>query len=89
MAFGMANLIGADGSRVNAIAPGLVEKRAISAMLTAETRARIHSVQLLTADGVAEDVVRLALFGTSDEARFITCVIVSFDAGNRRRGGRR
>ncbi len=88
MTFGMANAFAADGIRVNAIAPGIMETPASRAHLPPETYGRIQSLQLLNLHGTAEDIVSLGLFLASDEARFITCEIVSCDAGNRMRGWR-
>jgi 3-oxoacyl-[acyl-carrier protein] reductase len=88
MTYGMATVFGADGIRVNAIAPGLMETPANKAGLSPETYARVQSMQLLSHHGVPEDIVRLALFLASDDARFITNEIVSCDAGNRMRGFR-
>jgi enoyl-[acyl-carrier-protein] reductase (NADH) len=45
-------------------------------------------MQPLKLHGTAQDIVSLGLFLASDDARFITCEIVSCDAGNRLRGWR-
>jgi 3-oxoacyl-[acyl-carrier protein] reductase len=86
--FGMAHAFAADGIRVNAIAPGIMETPANKSGLPAETYARVQNAQLLKLHGTAEDIVALALFLASDEARFINCEIVSCDAGNAIRGWR-
>jgi 3-oxoacyl-[acyl-carrier protein] reductase len=88
MTYGMANAFAGNGVRVNAIAPGLMETAASKSELSRETYARIQGQQLLKLDGTAQDIASLALFLASDEARFITCEIVSCDAGNRVRGWR-
>jgi len=88
MTYGMAQTFAADGIRVNAIAPGLMETPASSTQLPPGTFERIQSQQLLKLTGSADDVAALALFLASDEGRFITCEIVSCDAGNRIRGWR-
>ena len=88
MTYGMASVFGADGIRVNAIAPGLMETPAARGNLRAETYQRIQSQQMLKVHGTADDIAALGLFLASDEARFITCEIVSCDAGNRLRGWR-
>lgn len=88
MTFGMATVFGADGIRVNAIAPGLMETPANKAGLSAETYARVQGMQVLPLNGVPDDIVKLAVFLASDDARFITNEIVSCDAGNRMRGFR-
>jgi 3-oxoacyl-[acyl-carrier protein] reductase len=88
MTYGMAHAFGKDGIRVNAIAPGLMETPANKASLPPETYARVQGTQLLKLHGTAEDIVALALFLASDEARFIDCEIVSCDAGSSIRGWR-
>jgi 3-oxoacyl-[acyl-carrier protein] reductase len=88
MTFGMAQVFGADGIRVNAIAPGIMETPASRASLPPGTYERIQGQQVLKLHGTAEDIASLALFLASDDARFITCEIAHCDAGNRLRGWR-
>jgi 3-oxoacyl-[acyl-carrier protein] reductase len=88
MTYGMANVFGGEGIRVNAIAPGLMETPASNQHLPPETQARIQGMQLLKLHGTADDIASLGLFLASDEGRFIDCEIVSCDAGNRMRGFR-
>jgi 3-oxoacyl-[acyl-carrier protein] reductase len=88
MTFGMAHAFAKDGIRVNAIAPGIMETPANKAALPAETYVRVQGTQLLKLHGTPEDIVALALFLASDEARFIDCEIVSCDAGSSIRGWR-
>jgi len=88
LTYGMANTFAADGIRVNAIAPGLMETPANKAGLTDETYARVQGMQLLKLHGTAEDIANLAVFLASDDARFINCELISCDAGNRLRGWR-
>jgi 3-oxoacyl-[acyl-carrier protein] reductase len=88
MTYGMANVLGADGIRVNAIAPGIMETPASRANLPPGTYERVQAQQLLKLHGTADDIAALALFLASDEARFITCEIVNCDAGSRLRGWR-
>jgi 3-oxoacyl-[acyl-carrier protein] reductase len=88
MTYGMASAFGADGIRVNAIAPGLMETPAALTHLPAGTIDRVRSAQMLGLRGSAEDVASLGLFLASDDARFVTCEIISCDAGNRMRGWR-
>jgi len=88
MTFGMAHAFAKDGIRVNAIAPGIMETPANKSALSPETYTRVQGTQLLKLHGTAEDIVALALFLASDEARFIDCVIVSCDAGSSIRGWR-
>jgi 3-oxoacyl-[acyl-carrier protein] reductase len=86
--FGMAYTFGADGIRVNAIAPGIMETPAGKSGVPAETYARIQGMQLLKLHGLPDDIVNLALFLASDDARFITAQVVPCDAGNQMRGFR-
>jgi 3-oxoacyl-[acyl-carrier protein] reductase len=88
MTYGMAQVFAADGIRVNAIEPGIMETPASRAHLTLETYDRVQSQQLLKLHGTADDIAALGLFLASDDARFITCEIVHCDAGNRLRGWR-
>jgi len=85
---GMAAGFGADGVRVNAIAPGLMETPAASSALPAEAVARVQAMQVMNLEGRPDDIVNLALFLASDEARFITGEVIHCDAGNRIRGWR-
>jgi NAD(P)-dependent dehydrogenase (short-subunit alcohol dehydrogenase family) len=88
MTYGMAGTFGAEGVRVNAIAPGIMQTPASVGSLPPETYARVQGQQTLKAHGTAEDIARLAVFLASDEARFIHGEIVNCDAGNRLRGWR-
>jgi 3-oxoacyl-[acyl-carrier protein] reductase len=88
MTYGMATNFSAEGIRVNAIEPGVMETPASKAELSAETYARVQGAQLLKLHGTADDIAALAIFLASDDARFITCEIISCDAGNRMRGWR-
>jgi 3-oxoacyl-[acyl-carrier protein] reductase len=88
MTYGMAHAFASDGIRVNAIEPGLMETPANRSGLSAETYQRVQAMQLLPLHGTAQDIAALAVFLASDDARFITCEIVSCDAGSRLRGWR-
>jgi 3-oxoacyl-[acyl-carrier protein] reductase len=88
MTFGMANAFAADGIRVNAIAPGVMETPASKNSLPPGTYERVQGMQLLKLHGTADDIAALGFFLASDEARFITCEIVNCDAGSRLRGWR-
>lgn len=88
MTFGMAQAFGADRIRVNAIAPGIMETPASVASLKPETYSGVQSQQILKLHGTADDIASLGAFLASDDARFITCEIVTCDAGNRLRGWR-
>jgi 3-oxoacyl-[acyl-carrier protein] reductase len=88
MTFGMAQVFAADGIRVNAIAPGLMETPASRGQLPAATYERVQAQQLLKLNGTADDIASLGFFLASDEGRFIDCEIIHCDAGNRLRGWR-
>jgi 3-oxoacyl-[acyl-carrier protein] reductase len=88
MTYGMASTFGADGIRVNAIAPGVMETPASRASLPPGTYERVQSQQVLKLEGTADDIAALGAFLASDDARFITAELVSCDAGNRMRGWR-
>lgn len=88
MTWGMARLFGADGIRVNAVAPGMMGTEASSASLGEDRHAQIRSLQMLPAHGTPEDIVNLGLFLSSDDARFITAEVMHCDAGHPYRGWR-
>jgi 3-oxoacyl-[acyl-carrier protein] reductase len=88
MTYGMAGSFGAEGIRVNAIAPGIMQTPASVGSLPPETYARVQGQQTLKTHGLAEDIANLAVFLASDEARFVHGEIVSCDGGNRLRGWR-
>jgi 3-oxoacyl-[acyl-carrier protein] reductase len=88
MTYGMAQVFGRDGIRVNAVAPGLMETPANLEGLSEETHQRIHGMQAIDLHGKPEDIVALHLFLASDDARFITCEVVRCDAGSGLRGWR-
>jgi len=87
--YGLARNYGSDGIRVVAIAPGLMETPANRAGLSPELYAWVQDQQVLkSAEGSAQDIVNLGLFLASEEARFITCDVISCDGGNALRGWR-
>jgi 3-oxoacyl-[acyl-carrier protein] reductase len=86
--YGMASAFGNDSIRVNAIAPGIMETPAALTSLPPETLERVQAAQMLKLRGQADDVASLAVFLASDEARFVTCEVISCDGGNRMRGWR-
>jgi NAD(P)-dependent dehydrogenase (short-subunit alcohol dehydrogenase family) len=86
--YGMALAFGEDGVRVNGIAPGIIETPASVAGVPSEIYAKLQEAQMLKLHGTPDDIANLALFLASDDARFITCQIVSCDAGSRHKGWR-
>jgi 3-oxoacyl-[acyl-carrier protein] reductase len=88
MTFGMATQLAADGIRVVAIAPGLMETEASRASLPEATFQRVKGTQLLKRQGTAEDIANLGIFLASDEGSFINNEIIIMDGGNQLRGWR-
>lgn len=86
--YGMANQFAADGIRVNAVEPGIMETPANVAGLPDETYKRVQGAQLLPLHGTAEDIANLHVFLASKQGRFINNEIILCDAGNRLRGWR-
>ena len=73
---------GSDGIRVNAVAPGMVyTPMVVSRGMTADMREARRQRSLLQTEGTAWDVAKAALFLASDDARWITGVILPVDAG--------
>jgi len=72
-----------DGIRVNCIAPGLVYTPYVAgAGMSAEMRAQRSLSTPLGTEGTAWDVAGAAVFLASDEARWITGVVLPVDAGD-------
>lgn len=67
-----ARELGADGVRVNAIAPGVILTDTIRNEMAPETLSRIKSMQFLSDDGEEQDIVEAMLYLTSPRARFVT-----------------
>ena len=82
LTWGMARLFGAEGIRVNAVAPGLMETEASANSLGADKHEEIRKLQMLPGHGLPEDIVNLGLFLGSDDARFITAEVMHCDAGH-------
>lgn len=72
---------GRDNIRVNAIAPGFLYTPMIAPYLTEETRALRQQASPLGTEGNAWDVAWAAVFLASDEARWITGIVLPVDAG--------
>jgi NAD(P)-dependent dehydrogenase (short-subunit alcohol dehydrogenase family) len=67
-----AHEFGADGIRVNAIAPGLIFTDTIRAELNPDSIAMVMAQQILSREGAESDIVDALLFLCSPEASFIT-----------------
>ena len=79
-----------DGIRVNCIAPGPVYTPMVyAAGMSEELRARRRDASLLKVEGTGWDVGYAALFLCSDEARYITGVVLPVDGGVTIRGPER
>ncbi|MGH2955583.1 MAG: SDR family NAD(P)-dependent oxidoreductase [Solirubrobacterales bacterium] len=91
----LAQTYAADGIRVNVIAPGLIDTPmgvdSVAEMLGIDrddyAKARDAAVPLKGGQGSAWDVANAALFLASDEARFITGVLLPVDGGQSTRTG--
>ena len=77
----------ADGIRVNCIAPGPVYTPMVYAGgMSEELRDRRRRASLLEIEGTGWDIGHAALFLASDEARYITGVVLPVDGGTVLRG---
>jgi len=73
---------GKDGIRVNCIAPGPMYTPMVSSRgMSEELRERRRKASLLNIEGTGWDIGYAALFLASDEARYITGVVLSVDGG--------
>jgi NAD(P)-dependent dehydrogenase (short-subunit alcohol dehydrogenase family) len=70
-----------DNIRVNCIAPGPVYTPMVAESLTAEGRAIRRTGVPLGAEGTAWDVAWAAVYLASDEARWVTGVLLPVDGG--------
>lgn len=77
-----AGPFGADGIRVNAIAPGLIETTASQTQMTQGLRDYVAGTLMIKKRGLPGDIVSLALFLGSEDASFITCEVLSCDGGS-------
>ena len=77
----MAVQHGRDNIRVNCITPGLIYTPLVARELTEEERDLCRRSSPLGTEGTAWDVAWAAVFLASDEARWITGVVLPVDAG--------
>jgi NAD(P)-dependent dehydrogenase (short-subunit alcohol dehydrogenase family) len=80
----VAQEVGRDGIRANAIAPGWIETPLLvgSIGLGDDVAHRMmHHTQPLKRPGGPEDIARAALFLASDESSFITGTVIAVDGG--------
>ena len=76
----LARSLGADGIRVNAIAPGATET-AMTAGYTEQARANVRDVAALGRMGRAEEIADAARFLISDRASYISGEIMNVNGG--------
>lgn len=77
----IAVMHGRDGIRANTVAPGHILTPLAMNLLGEEARAQRRDVSPLGIEGDAWDVASAALFLASDEARFLTGVLLPVDGG--------
>lgn len=83
----MAVELGADGVRVNALAPDVCLTDALRAMLPAGREATLPRQIPLGRAGLPDDVAGAAVFLASDLARYVTGVTLPVDGGTAAAGG--
>lgn len=76
-----ARELGADGIRVNAIAPGLIFTDTIRAELPEAVVSMVKTMQVIDREGEERDVVEAMLFLVSDRARFVTAETLRVGGG--------
>ena len=77
----MASHHGIEGIRVNCVAPGMVYTPMVADRMTPEMREVRRKRSLLQTEGSGWDVGYAIAFLASDEARWITGVVLPVDAG--------
>jgi len=77
----MAAHHGAEGIRVNCVAPGMVYTPMVAGRMTPEVRESRRKRSLLQTEGSGWDVGQAVAYLASDEARWVTGVILPVDAG--------
>ena len=71
----------ADNVRVNCIAPGLMYTPIVAGRMTEEGRTMRRNAAPLGTEGTAWDVAWAAVYLASDEARWVTGIVIPVDAG--------
>ena len=77
----MASQHGPQGIRVNCVAPGMVYTPMVAGRMTLEMREVRRKRSLLQTEGTGWDVGHAVAFLASDEARWVTGVVLPVDAG--------
>ncbi|MEP6754651.1 MAG: 3-oxoacyl-[acyl-carrier-protein] reductase [Chthonomonadales bacterium] len=75
-----AKELGSRGINVNAVAPGFIQT-AMTDVLKQELRDSMMKMVPLARLGTAEDVARVVLFLSSDDAAYVTGEVISIDGG--------
>jgi len=78
----VATQYGAQGVRCNAVSPGLILTREVLSRRSPEDLDVIAQSNLLSRHGVPEDVANAVVFLASEEASFITGLILRIDGGH-------
>jgi NAD(P)-dependent dehydrogenase (short-subunit alcohol dehydrogenase family) len=81
LTYSMAADHGKDNVRVNCIAPGLLYTPMTAPRMDESMRENRRSAAPLGTEGTAWDVAHAAVFLASDEARWVTGVVLPVDAG--------
>lgn len=81
----LARELGADGIRVNGIAPGYVSSPRATALVDPGNRDRARTAQHLDRQGDMGDLVGVMLYLASEASRFVTGQTISVDGGTARR----
>jgi 3-oxoacyl-[acyl-carrier protein] reductase len=86
LTLGLATEFGADGIRVNGIAPGLVDSEAALEYMNDPIRAGLSDLlvagQMIKRPGRMSDLADMALFLASDQASFVTGQTILVDGGH-------
>jgi len=77
----MASHHGSEGIRVNCVAPGMVHTPMVAGRMTPEMREVRRKRSLLQTEGSGWDVGHAVAYLASDEARWVTGVVLPVDAG--------
>jgi NAD(P)-dependent dehydrogenase (short-subunit alcohol dehydrogenase family) len=78
----MADELGRDGIRINAVSPGVIETPIIAPVLEAGLREKFEARIQLGRLGRAEEIGGVVRFLLSDEASYITAAEILVDGGN-------
>jgi NAD(P)-dependent dehydrogenase (short-subunit alcohol dehydrogenase family) len=76
----MARELGADGVRINCVAPGLLDNEATAGVPAAKRQWNIEN-RAIPREGTPRDIVGLVSFLLSDDASFITGQVIVADGG--------